>query len=225
MMKLPLITYGRVSSEHKAVKIGHFINKIFFFAEIENAIIILLTLCGATQIIARVLVGVCAKNVTIYRSARCNTQALSNAPPMDTYALLLLMPLIFATFTKGVKKCYLLITTGITVSTITWSVIYLQGYSNIFIILMAIFPPMILYDNERTMMFLFLKSKLALAEETRLRKVTEEKFQESVVEANRLEAVTSSRATELKVREGSMIYIRGVCEGEYREGVRSEHFW
>jgi hypothetical protein len=172
-MKLSEYTYGKIKQDNLAARIAKQVNKYLFFGEAESALCILSAIAATLQLVGRVLVGVCPDNITVWRSVTCNTQALSLAPPTDTVILAYVTPLMLQTCTKGVAKWSLLLSWAIVVAAVTWSIIYLEGYNNIFMILFSVVPLMIGYDVERTMMSVFLTSKYTLLAETTKREVAE----------------------------------------------------
>jgi hypothetical protein len=172
-MKLSEYTYGKIPQDNLAANIAKQINKYIFFGEAESVLCILSAIAATLQLVGRVLVGVCPDNITVWRSVTCNTQALSLAPPSDTVILAYVTPLMLQTCTKGISKWILILSWAIVVVAVTWSIIYLEGYNNIFMILFSVIPLMIGYDVERTMMSVFLTSKYTLLAETGKRKITE----------------------------------------------------
>jgi hypothetical protein len=172
-MKLSEYTYGKIPQDNLAANVAKQINKYIFFGEAESVLCILSAIAATLQLVGRVLVGVCPDNITVWRSVTCNTQALSLAPPSDTVILAYVTPLMLQTCTKGISKWILILSWAIVVVAVTWSIIYLEGYNNIFMILFSVIPLMIGYDVERTMMSVFLTSKYTLLAETGKRKITE----------------------------------------------------
>ena len=172
------ILSGRKLQENFRLTLNFIIERLFH-DELENVITLTFSVAIITAFVSRIFMGVCSGNISRLEFLNCNPLAESNSPPIDGILLCFMTSLFMQLFFKNVRKSVLVLVWFMSTVTIIWSIIYLESWTQRWLIGSSMTFAVIQYEVERNQMSYFLVAKHASNEEKlkriKLKKEHEEK--------------------------------------------------
>jgi hypothetical protein len=154
----------------------------------EDVITILFSLAICSFLVARVVEGPCHDGNQATAAIDCNPEHIARSPPTDTVIAAYIHPLALQMSIKGITKQTMLLAWTLATATVTWAVIYYEGWLSIYSILQSLFFLLVIYETQRLKMLVFLQTKYELDMEKKRREKLEleNMLRSEIVEQERL---------------------------------------
>ena len=211
-------------------KICRAVGRYLFRDRTEDVITILFSLAFCSFLVARVVEGPCSEDGRATAAIDCNPEHIAKSPPTDTVIAAYIHPLALQMSIKGITKHAMVFAWTIATATVTWAVVYYEGWLSIYSILQSLFFLLVIYETQRLKMLVFLQTKYELEMEKKRREKLEleNMLRREIQEQNRLmrtakeleEGTRQRRLEELPVH--SMI-LRYYGQDHYKQPAFLQH--
>lgn len=148
--RFPSIVYSNYIIDHS------------FGGYIEDVIVIGNSFIGSLYLLARVYAGACGEITSIYDTQKCNPQASVHSIPQDQCLMCMLIPVLSQLFLQGARKSSVLVSWLISTFSIIYCMVYVNGESEIYVVIYTMGFLLILYEIERHKMQSFVHLIMAI---------------------------------------------------------------